>query len=158
MRLSFDSIDEVREFVKGLKGTRGGKNDIDEGATAGGLATAQRGGAPAPRMPDTASASFPTADFPGAGAAPGGAGYPAAGVTGPGPEVVALVQRIAAKIDWAMQPSPNGGGQPADAILNWFRGQCGPETASYTMDQIKQVALPRASVPTLENIAKLMNA
>jgi len=67
--------------------------------------------------------------------------------------VAGLVQRIVARIDSAI-----ASGQPADAVLNWFRGQCGAEAAAATMDQIKTVFLPKLAVPGLENIAKLMNA
>lgn len=149
MRLSFDSIDEVKEFVKSLKGTRGGKGgDADEGAATG--------QAPAPLAPPTGQA----AGFPGAGFAPQGAGaglaagaFLATGATGLAPEVLALVTRITTRIDGAI-----ASGQPADQVLAWFRGQCGPEAAGATMDQIKQVFLPKAAMPTLENIAKLMNA
>jgi hypothetical protein len=152
MRLSFDSIDEVREFVKGLKGTRGGKgSDTDEGPATG----SQQ--APAPIMPPQGQAGgFPgAAGFapPGPGAGQAGGGFPAAAATGPAPEVLALVQRISTKIDGAV-----ASGQPAEGVLNWFRTQCGPEAASATMDQIKQIALPRMPVAALENIAKLMNA
>lgn len=146
MELKFFSIDEVREFVKGLKGTRGGKAGDDE-ATA----------APAPIMPPQGqSGGFPGASGfapPGAGAGPQGGGFPAAGAIGPAPEVLALVQRIVAKIDGSV-----ASGQPAEVVLTWFRGQCGPEAANATLDQIKQIALPRMSVPALEAIAKLMNA
>ncbi len=153
MRLSFDSIDEVKEFVKGLKGTRGGKNDAEDAATE----KLQTGNAPAPIMPPAGA----VAGFnPQAGFAPTGAPAfnPGAAQTGPDPAVLALVQRVSARIDWSIAPPPNGAGQPADQVLTWFRSQLGPETANYTLDQIKQNALPRAAVPTLEGIAKLMGA
>ena len=63
------------------------------------------------------------------------------------------MQRIIARIDSAI-----ASGQPPDAVLNWFRGQCGAEAAAATMDQIKTVFLPKLAMPGLENIAKLMNA
>ncbi len=69
------------------------------------------------------------------------------------------MQRICNRIDWSVQPAPQGGGQPAEQVLAWFRNNVGdPNAAAYTMDQIKQVALPRASQPVLENIAKLIAA
>lgn len=156
MKLEFDSVDEVRDFVKNhLKGARAGKNnDADEGTQAGGTGPVT-GGAPAPLQPPGGQAGgFPgAAGFapPGAGAGPAG-GFPAP-AAGPSPEVAALVQRINTRIDGAI-----ASGQAADQVLAWFRGQCGPEAANATMDQIKQSALPKLSVPQLEGIAKLMNA
>ncbi len=49
MELKFFSIDEVREFVKGLKGTRGGKTDTDD---------APAGDVPAPLQPPKSSPSY----------------------------------------------------------------------------------------------------
>lgn len=147
MRLSFDSIDEVKEFVKGLKGTRGGKGDAADEAT---------GHAPEPLKPPAGGAGFPGAGGfvpPGAGAGQTVGGPFAAAATGPAPEVVALVNRISARIDGAI-----ASGQGAGDVLTWFRGQCGAEAAQATMDQIKAVFLPKMAVPGLENIAKLMNA
>jgi len=151
MRLSFDSIEEVREFVKGLKTSRTGKGSDDEGGAA-------TGSAPQPLAPPQGgqTGGFPGAGGfapPGGGATPAVGGFPAPGVTGPAPEAVALVNRITAAVDKAV-----ASGQPADAVLAWFRGQCGPEAANATMDQIKGHFLPKAALPTLENIAKLMNA
>lgn len=153
MRLSFDSIEEVKEFVKGLKGTRGGKADADDAPATG--------QAPAPLQPPVTgpAAGFPGAGgfaAPAAGAAPAGGGPFAAVATGPAPEVLALVARIVAKIDAAV-----GSGQPADTALAWFRSECGKagiDASSYNMDQIKQFALPKMAAPMLEQIAKLMNA
>ena len=140
MKLCFDSIEEVKSFVASLKGTRGKKGEGDE-AEAGPQA-------PAPLMPQNQPVfdrglenAFrpPTNAFPGA---PGG-----------DPVVAGLVARIVARIDSAV-----ASGQPADAVLGWFRGQCGAEAAGATMDQIKTVFLPKLAAPGLENIAKLMNA
>lgn len=145
MKLCFDSIEEVKEFVGSLKGTRGKKGEGDEAPLTG---TGQQ--APAPIMPtNVATAAFQPSSAP-AFQAPQGA-FPGA-PTGD-PATAALVTRIVAKIDGAL-----ASGQPTDAVLGWFRGQCGPEAASATMDQIKQVFLPKLAAPTLENIAKLMNA
>lgn len=139
MKLCFDSIEEVKEFVASLKGTRGKKGEADDDLPK---ATGQ---APAPLQPPAAQ----TATFNPGGFAP--QALPVAAVTGPAPEVVALVGKITAKLDAAI-----AAGQPADAALQWFRGQCGPEAAQATMDQIKAVFLPKTPVPGLENIAKLM--
>lgn len=148
MRLSFDTIDEVKDFVKQLKGTRGGKSEPDELGNAGQAA-------PQPLQPPAGGAAGFNPGFvpQGGGAGPTGGAFPAAGATGPAPEVLALVQRISAKIDGAI-----AGGQPAESVVTWFRTQCGPEAANYTLDQIKQVALPRMAQVGLEQIAKLMAA
>lgn len=151
MRLSFDSIDEVKEFVKQLKGTRGGRGDKDDtdGATGGQTA-------PEPLKPPAGGAApFNPGTFapPVGGAGQAGGAFPAAGAAGLAPEVQALVTRINTRIDGAI-----ASGQSADQVLAWFRGQCGPEAANATMDQIKANFLPKAAVPVLENIAKLMNA
>lgn len=147
MKLCFDSIEEVKEFVGNLKGTRNKKGEEDGTPT---------GQAPAPLQPPQTNAgpSFAPGGYvpPGAGAVPGGA-FPAAGAPAPDPAVTALVNRISTRIDSAIQT-----GQPADQVLAWFRGQCGAEAANADMNAIKTVFLPKAPMPTLENIAKLMNA
>lgn len=145
MQLIFDSVDEVRTFVKNeLKGQRGKKDDGEGDAGTAGSAPPlamppQQGQQPA-FNPQTAAFTPPTA-FPG--------GTP----SNIDPATQAIVGRIVARIDGAI-----GSGQPADAVLTWFRGQCGAEAANATMDQIKQNFLPKLAMPTLENIAKLMNA
>lgn len=155
MKLCFESVEEVRTFVKDeLKGARrGGKDDGEANAGAG---QANTGGAPTPLSPPAGQLS----GLPGAGSTftPPGSGFP--GTAGPSPEIAALVNRLAARIDVVIQgnPAANVPPQPADQVLNWFRTQCGPEAANATMDQIKQVLLPKASQPTLENIARLVGA
>jgi hypothetical protein len=149
MKLCFDTLEEVKDFVKQLKGTRGGKGDKDDDAGPG--------TAPAPIQPPAGQAAptfAPSGGFvpPGAGATQQGAAFPAANA-GPAPEIMALVQRISARVDSAIQS-----GQPADQVLTWFRTQCGPEAATATMDQIKQHFLPRAAQAKLDDIAKLMAA
>lgn len=139
MKLCFDSIAEVKEFVGSLKGTRGKKGEGDDGEAIAGVAGQQ---APAPIMPPAQQAAFqPTAFTP-----------PPQPQTA-FPVVDPIVARIVTRIEGAI-----ASGQPADAVLTWFRGQCGSEAANATMDQIKQVFLPKLAMPTLENIAKLMNA
>jgi hypothetical protein len=146
MKLCFDSIEEVKTFVAGLKGTRGkkGEGDTDEGGQQ------PTGQAPAPLMPSQgqpqpfnpapAPATFqPPAAFPGAPAAD--------------PVVAGLVQRIVARID-----SLVNAGQPTDAVLGWLRNQCGAEASAATLDQIKTVFLGKLSAVGLEQIAKLIGA
>jgi hypothetical protein len=149
MRLSFDSIEEVKLFVASLKGTRGKKGEDD---------VTETGNAPAPLAPPAGGSAqgfnpggMSTAQFaPPAGGAVAGA-FPAAAA--PDPAIAALVARIVTKLDSAI-----ASGQPADQALAWFKSQCGPETANYTLDQIKQQALPKLAQPVLENMAKLMAA
>jgi len=166
VEFSGNTADEVNEQVKDyaskIKGSRGGKggSTADEGA--------QTGNAPAPMMPPTGGAApggpppLPAGGpvfAPPAGAAGAPGAFPAAGAPpvapspGPSPETAALVQRINARIDGAIQS-----GQPTDAVLQWFRNQCGPEAAQATLDQIKQNLLYKLPMANLTEIAKMMNA
>lgn len=159
MRLSFDSIEEVKAFVASLKGTRGKKGD-DETSEAALTTGNTMANVPNPIMPPTAGAisgqpmGFNPAGFapPAPGAATGG-GFPAA-AAGPSPEVMALVSAINAKLDASI-----GSGQPAEGALTWFRGEIGKtgrDASAATLDQIKTVFLPQTPLPALQNIAKLM--
>jgi hypothetical protein len=150
--VEFDTEEEFKARIKNPRGGKGGDKD-DDGPAPGATQ------APAPLMPPhnpnpqfqppqgqlIGGAPAPTAFAPPQG------GFPGAPVGDP--VVAGLVQRIVARIDGAI-----ASGQPADAVLNWFRGQCGAEAGAATMDQIKAVFLPKLAVPGLENIAKLMNA
>lgn len=140
-------FDSEAEFKARIKNPRGGKDD-DQPETA-------KGQAPTPLMPPQQSQAFSPAPPPAAFTPPQGGfpGQPAASAPVGDPVVAGLVHRITMKIDSAI-----ASGQPADAILNWFRGQCGAEAAAATMNQIKTVFLPKLAMPGLENIAKLMNA
>jgi hypothetical protein len=149
MELTFSSIEEVKEFVKQLKGTRGGKGDKDDEPAPQNLA-------PAPLQPP--AQAFNPGGFapPAAGAGQAAAGPFAAGAPAVAPEVLALVGRITTRIDGAL-----AAGQPADAALAWFRGEVtrhGHDASQATMDQIKTVFLSKLGVPALELIAKQMNA
>lgn len=140
--VEFDTEEEFKARIKNPRGGKGGDKDDGEGQPA-------TGQAPAPLMPP--QGQFNPAPAPAAFTSPQG-GFPGAPQTHD-PVVAGLVQRIVARIDSAI-----ASGQPADAVLNWFRGQCGAEASAATMDQIKAVFLPKLAVPGLENIAKLMNA
>jgi hypothetical protein len=155
MRLSFDSIEEVKEFVTNLKGTRGKKGETD-GETA-------TGSAPAPMaIPQGgAVAGFNPGGFApqAASAGPMGGGFPVAGAAfgGPSPEIAALVQRIIAKFD----SSVAAGAANVAQALPWFIGECGKagvDATNATMDQMKTIFLPKMPAPALDNIAKLMGA
>jgi hypothetical protein len=141
MKLSFDSIEEVKEFVASLKGTRGKKGDTEDPPSV-----------PAPAQPPTTGfvAGPQQAVFAPGPQAPVTPAFPVATVD---PAVASLVQRISTKLDAAI-----AGGQNADAALAWFRNRCGAEAANATMDQIKTVYLTKLSVPNLEETAKLMGA
>ena len=141
MRLEFDSIEELKTFVKNeLKGTRRGKGEEEPGDPPQ---------APAPIMPPT---SVPSQFHPSGFAEAPKSGFPGV-ASAISPEVTALVQRINAKIDGALTS-----GQPADTVLNWFRQRCGPDASAATLDQIKTAFLPKLSIPHLEDTAKLMGA
>lgn len=153
MRLCFDSVDELKEFVKSLKGTRGGKNsgDENEGSAAG-------GNAPAPLMPpqQPGAMSFAAPQQPAATFSPPGGFTPGGTAPTVDPAVAAIVARIVTRIDGAINA-----GQPADQVLGWFRGECakgGQDATNATLDQIKQVLLAKLPTPQLDSIAKLMNA
>lgn len=137
-------FDTEEEFKARIKNPRGGKNDDTDTA-------APR--APAPIQPPLQQGAAFTPQAAAFASPPGGfPGVPAAPPVGD-PAVTAIVARIAAKIDGAI-----AGGQPTDVVLTWFRGRCGAEAANATLDQIKQVFLPKLSMPSLDDIAKLMNA
>lgn len=142
MKITVEFENEA-EFKARIKNPRGSKDDEPQ--------TGSVTVAPAPLMPaQGGQQAFQTAQAPATFTPPQG-GFP--GQPAGDPVVASLVQRITARIDSAI-----ASGQPADAVLNWFRGQCGAEAAGATMDQIKTVFLPKLAVPGLENIAKLMNA
>jgi hypothetical protein len=144
MKLEFNSIEEVKEFVAQLKGTRGkkGEGDGEAGPQAPSPVMPPVGGA-APAFQGPSAAQGFTIGNAGAGGTP----FPAD--TG----VAALVHRIGVGIDTQLAR----GSDPNNA-LTWFRQQCGPEAAAATMEQIKTVFLPRLPMAALENIAKLTGA
>jgi hypothetical protein len=74
-------------------------------------------------------------------------GFP--GANGPTPPPAhPLVAAILARIDGAISS-----GQPAEAIVTWFRQQIGPDAKDATVEQLKQVFIPRMSKAQLEQIA-----
>lgn len=144
--VEFDSEEEFKARIKNPR-KGGGSDDGELTGTAGNQAP------PPLQPPNTAqTAAFNPNPVPQAATfVPPQSGFPGAPVVDP--VVGGLVQRITARIDSAI-----ANGQPADAVLNWFRGQCGAEASAASMDQIKTVFLHKLAVPGLENIAKLMNA
>ena len=59
-----------------------------------------------------------------------------------------LAAAIIGKIDGAL-----ASGQPVEAIVNWFRQQIGAEAANATLEQIKNVIIPRLPEAHLRLIA-----
>lgn len=156
MQLIFESIDEVRDFVTKLKGTRGGKNSGSDEADTNTAGTAT-GQAPAPLQPPQGGPSFaPPGNAAPAFTAPsfpGGSPLPTAA-----PEVAALVGRISARMDAIIA----SGQTKADDMLGWFRAQCVqngfPEAGGATLDQIKGSWLAKLPQPSLDVIAKTIAA
>jgi len=161
MKLCFDSIEEVREFIGNLKGTRGGKGAKDGDNETG----AVTGAAPGPIQPPTQFAPQPAgtpgapqfAPPPGAGAFPAGPAAGAAQVGGGDHAAIALAQRIGTRLDAAI-----ASGQPAEQARAWVASQIAAATnnaaaSGWTLDQVK-AALVTVPLPALESIAKLMNA
>ena len=68
--------------------------------------------------------------------------------SGSPPTVHPLVTAILARIDGALTT-----GQSTDAVVQWFRQQIGPDAANATLDQIKQIFIPRMSAERLEQLA-----
>jgi hypothetical protein len=133
MKLCFDSIDEVQAFVKQLKGTRGkkGEDDSEVGPTpVGGQPQMPTGPAIGFTPPQTAMQGFPGA-------------VPTTAAVNP------LVPQIIAKLDGAL-----ASGQNAEQITTWFRNLLGPDAAAATLDQIKQVFIPRLPEPQLKQLAQ----
>ena len=147
MQLTFNSIEELKEFVKSLKGTRGAGKSGDDGDGQAGTGQA----APAPMQPPTTGFNPVQATSPGpfAGPMPNASPFAAPQPAGD-PAVAALVSRITARVD-----ALAAAGQATDQMLAWFRQQCGPDAAAATMDQIKTVFLSRLPASALENIAKV---
>jgi hypothetical protein len=139
--VEFDTWDEMEAFRTSGKKTRG-KGQRDEEVTVEEVTakveaanTAMAAQQPQPQHFTPPVAAVQPAGFPGAnGASP--------------PPVHPLVSAILARIDGAISS-----GQPADAIVNWFRQQIGPEAASATLDQLKQILIPRMTEAQLKQIA-----
>ena len=165
MKLVFDSIDEVRAFIEDYDGEGGTDTAVNTGAgttrrrrrtkaemeaekqaqsNAG--QNAQPGFAPPNAAPQTGFAP------PSGAPAQQGFGAPPNFAQQQPPQVHPLVAAIIAKAEAAVTQ-----GQKLEDVTNWFRGSLGPEAAQLTWEQIKVIALPKASEPTLTNIAKLLN-
>lgn len=137
--IEFDSMDEFEAFRVSGKKTRGkGQRDEEEAPPAvqagqpvmqpiGG----QQGFAPAP------SGAPAMHGFPGASAS-------AQQTVQMHPLAVAIISKVEGALS---------NGQPSDAIVAWFRQQIGPDAANATLDQLKQVFIPRMPEAQLRQIA-----
>jgi hypothetical protein len=135
IEITFDSWEEMEIFRTSGKRTRGKKDEVDEPASAPVEQMAQsiRDAQPLGMQPATA----PVSSFPGA--------------NGPTPSPAAVnpvITAILARIDGAV-----ASGQPPEVILTWFRQQIGPDAKDATLDQIKQVFVPRMSKAQLDQLA-----
>jgi hypothetical protein len=128
--IEFDTWEEVEQFRVSGKATRRSKKDEAEPIEE--TAQAIRDAQPLAAQPAQTFASAPAQQ-----------GFPG-GNSGTHP----LVSAILARIDGAI-----GSGQPADAIVTWFRQQIGPEAKDATLDQIKQIFVPRMTDAQLKQIA-----
>lgn len=142
MKLEFNSIDEIREFMDQLKGTRGGrKGKTDEADVA---ADDVKGSAPAPLQPPAASAPvFAPQAQPAAPA-------PVFGAPAVDPAVTDLVGKISARWNESVAAQPATG----DAALKFFREQVGNAGAS--KEQIQGTLLAQLSLDALKKIAGLV--
>jgi hypothetical protein len=144
MRISveFDSMEEFEQFRVSGKATRRSKKDDEptpeevaekQAAMAQSIRDAQPLAAqPAPPLPQQQPISQ---------------GFPGGNGQMPAPQH-RLVNAILARIDGALTS-----GQAPDAIVNWFRQQIGPIAKDATLEQIKQVFVPRMSEMELKQLA-----
>lgn len=130
--VEFESWEEMEQFRVSGKKTRGkgAKEEVEEQVEPTAASTPQT-------FAPSAAATQPQQGFPG-----GNSGAPAAAATSP------LVTAILARIDGAISS-----GQPADNVVTWFRQQIGPEAANATLEQIKQIFVPRMTEQQLKQIA-----
>ncbi len=135
--VDFDSMEEFEAFKVSGKKTRGKKGEEAAEETAADVNVVQGG---QPVMPQAMqgftppATAIPMQGFPGAVAAP---------------QVNPLVPQIITKLDGAIAT-----GQNAEQITNWFRNLLGPDAATATLDQIKQVFIPRLAEPQLKQLAQ----
>lgn len=152
----------IKDYVSKLKGTRGGKGSDVE---------AETGNTPpnplAPPTGQTAHQFQPqngqASGFPGqgggfapqAGGATTQAAFPAHGAGTLDPTIADAVNKVISRIDGAISS-----GQPMEACRQWVAGQFAaaghPDAQNATIDQLKQVFLPRMALPWLQQMYGLM--
>lgn len=135
----FESMEEFEAFRVSGKKTRTKKEEVEEAvelqaSKADPTVTVTPTSAPQPIAPVPAPPPAPMHGF------PGGNGNQDPRVT-----------QILARIDGALSS-----GQSTDNIVTWFRQQIGPEAANATLEQIKQVFIPRLTEAQLNQIAPLL--
>ena len=79
---------------------------------------------------------------------------------GPSPAVQALLQRVSNGLETRLadKKADSSTAYDPNAILTWFRQQCGLGAVQATFDQINQSFLPRMHESRLEDIAKMIGA
>jgi len=141
--IEFENWDEMETFRTSGKKSRGRKGDVEDAPTVDEVRDAVAANTPQQQQPPAAQPA--QQQF-----APPPGGFPGANGQMPSPsQVHPLVTAILARIDGAIQT-----GQSMDAIVTWFRQQIGPEAANATLDQIKQVFVPRMPEAQLKQIAQ----
>jgi hypothetical protein len=142
--VEFDTWEEMEIFRTSGKKTRGKSQMADESPTADEVAEKQAQMVATQAPPQAQAFQPPTAVT----AQPQPSqGFPGGNGAAPAP-AHPLVAAILARIDGAV-----GSGQPADAIVTWFRQQIGPDAANASLDQLKQVFIPRMTETQLKQIA-----
>jgi hypothetical protein len=135
--VEFDGMEEFEAFRTSGRKARSGKAKDDEPAAVEETAQAIRDAQPlqAPPVPPPPPPPAATIhSFPGTN-------------SGAHPLVAAILTRI----DRAIMD-----GQPADNVVMWFRQQIGPDAKDATLEQIKQVFIPKMSEMQLTQLAPLL--
>ncbi len=141
MKLEFNSIDEIREFMDQLKGTRGGrKGKADEAEDV-------KADVPAPLQPPAGSGPVFAPQVQPVATVPAFAAPAAPAID---PAVVDLVGKISARWNESVAAQPATG----DAALKFFREQVGNAGAS--KEQIQGTLLAQLSLDALKKIAGLV--
>jgi hypothetical protein len=147
--VEFDTWEEMEIFRTSGKKTRGKAKDEDvtveevtEKVAQMNTAMATQATAPTPSVQAPASAF--QANLP----AQPAHGFPGAATNGATPPLHSLAVAVISKIDGAI-----ASGQPTESIAGWFRQQIGPDAAQATLDQIKQIYIPRMTEAQLKQIA-----
>jgi hypothetical protein len=138
--VEFDTWEEMELFRTSGKKTRGKAKDDEVTVEEVTEKVAQMNTAAATTLGTQANNTFQPVPSPVAQGFPGGNGAAA--------PMHPLATAVIGKIDGAI-----GSGQPTESIAAWFRSQIGPDAAQATLDQIKQVFIPRMTEAQLKQIA-----
>jgi hypothetical protein len=156
INVEFDSWEEMEIFRTSGKKTRGKSqmSEVEEAvelqASKADPTVTQHAEKQAQMAASTIVNPVPAQTFQPPAVATAPAGFP--GANGPTPPAAnPLVAAILARIDGAVAT-----GQSSDDIVRWFRQQIGPDAANATIDQIRQVYVPRMSDAQLKSIAPLL--